>query len=87
MGWFRSILAETGHGDDLTFDAVVKAAASTTPVHVDYCSCRISMVNVVRIQIPQHAVPSSASQHATHLAMSRAVSWKALFTRFMTCMR
>ncbi|PQA72145.1 xylulokinase [Brucella oryzae] len=31
MGWFRSILAETGHGDDLTFDAVAKAAASSTP--------------------------------------------------------
>lgn len=29
MGWFRSILAETGYGDDLTFDAVVKAAASS----------------------------------------------------------
>jgi xylulokinase len=29
MGWFRSILAETGHGDNLTFDAVVQAAASS----------------------------------------------------------
>ncbi|GAB1584303.1 xylulokinase [Phyllobacterium phragmitis] len=29
MGWFRSILAETGHGDQLTFDAIVEAAASS----------------------------------------------------------
>ncbi len=31
MGWFRSILAETGHGDNLTFDAIVQAAASSKP--------------------------------------------------------
>ncbi len=29
MGWFRSVLAETGHGDNLTFDTVVEAAASS----------------------------------------------------------
>jgi xylulokinase len=29
MGWFRSILAEAGHGQDLTFDAICAAAAKS----------------------------------------------------------
>jgi xylulokinase len=31
MGWFRSILAEAGHGEDLTFDAICAAAAKSPP--------------------------------------------------------